>query len=371
MRKTFWEYYPPAADEIKFLWENCSFVFDANILLNFYRYSSETIESLFSILQQLSDRIWLPFQAAQEYHRNRIKVILGQRKYYDGVEKCLFDAKERLIGDLRKYRRHSFLEIDNIIKRIERLFSSAIKETKTSRKKDSDLVVGDHLMEMITRLFDGKIGNPFDEESLKKIYKEGAHRYEQEIPPGYKDHKSKREKPESERYGDLLLWEEIILKSKNENVPIIFVTDEEKEDWWWKEEGKTIGPRLELLAEFHRKTNHKIYMYRMARFMEYAREFLHLEKTVSFLRSIEEVQELEEKLLKLYREFQDTGFVPPFARLRFSPDELPVEKEYTPEHAIKTELIYPLSDSLTGLEPSKESTEESLHSALEHNKLEK
>ena len=83
MRKKFPGYCRLTESEFLQLWGNCLFTFDANVLLNLYRYTPETKDSLINIMQKVSDRIWLPYQAALEYHRGRITVIQQQSKAYD------------------------------------------------------------------------------------------------------------------------------------------------------------------------------------------------------------------------------------------------------------------------------------------------
>ena len=45
MEKTFSEYHQPNDEEITQLWEKAIFIFDANVLLNLYRYSKKTSDN--------------------------------------------------------------------------------------------------------------------------------------------------------------------------------------------------------------------------------------------------------------------------------------------------------------------------------------
>lgn len=65
------------------MWRECTFVLDANILLNLYRYRPEERDQFLAILSKLKERIWLPHQAAREYQRNRLKVIQDQHAAYE------------------------------------------------------------------------------------------------------------------------------------------------------------------------------------------------------------------------------------------------------------------------------------------------
>jgi len=70
MKKTFPGYYCLTEEEFSVLWNTCLFVLDANVLLNLYSYSQETSNELIGILKQISDRLWIPHQAALEYQKN-------------------------------------------------------------------------------------------------------------------------------------------------------------------------------------------------------------------------------------------------------------------------------------------------------------
>ena len=98
----------------------------------------------------------------------------------------------------------------------------------------------------------------------KAIEQEGENRYAAKTPPGYKDAK----KTEN-RFGDLLVWKEILNYAKSQEVDIIFVTHDQKEDWWNINSGKTIGPRIELRKEFYEETGHMFHMYTMSSFLSF------------------------------------------------------------------------------------------------------
>lgn len=128
----------------------------------------------------------------------------------------------------------------------------------------------DPLLEKINEIFEKKVGVSFSEEELKKLFADGERRYKEKIPPGYKD----VNKSENERFGDLILWSEILNKSKSSDVDIIFISDDKKEDWWLEHQGKTISPRPELIKEFRTVTNKNCHFYRPLQFLEYSIEYL-------------------------------------------------------------------------------------------------
>ena len=96
------------------------------------------------------------------------------------------------------------------------------------------------MLARITDLFDDKVGSPYASDRLANIYNDGEKRYQANIPPGFMDAKGKKD---NSKYGDLVLWFQIMDKAKEKKSPVVFICDDAKEDWWWVFSGKTIGPR--------------------------------------------------------------------------------------------------------------------------------
>ena len=89
MRETFREYYPLSQEEHKLIWNKAIIVFDANVLLNSYRYSQNTFQTFSNVLNIISNKIWIPFQVAEEVHAYRLNVIDNQIKTYYEYRKKL------------------------------------------------------------------------------------------------------------------------------------------------------------------------------------------------------------------------------------------------------------------------------------------
>lgn len=301
MKSHFPGYYQPREEEFKGLWKTAVFALDANVLLNFYRYSPETLSELLEILSKISDRIWIPHQAALEFQKRRLSVISNVKNAYKKLEEALDDALKTIQSKFNAYRRHPNFHVEDLITQIKRSFSRIVKKLQFQAKQHPDYFEHDPIREDLTGLLEGKVGEPFPHDRLKEIYKEGEKRYVDEIPPGYKDAKKKLNK---EKYGDLILWNQIIKKAEKDKTGIIFITDDNKEDWWWVSEGKKIGPRPELVEEIHRKASVLFYMYPPERFMDYAREYLAVSVKQE---SIDEVHEISEQTKTLH-EIIERGF---------------------------------------------------------------
>lgn len=279
MRNAIKEFVEFSNQEKTDLWNNSTFVFDTNVLLNLYRYSNNTRNQLFDALNDLEDRIWIPYQVAFEFCKNRYKVIEESNKRFEKMKKGI----DEFIGGLKSERLVENNDPD--LESLEKYLNDW-----TEKKKDSYLVfdyTDDSVLNRVLELFEGKTGEKFSKDDIEKIEKEGKERYSNKIPPGYKD-----DNKFDNKFGDLIVWKEIIDYSKNNKNNIIFVVHDQKEDWWNKIGGKTIGPRPELRKEFFDETGMKFHTYTMTSFLSYFNEVKgnSIDKT-----TIDEVETIEEK----------------------------------------------------------------------------
>lgn len=269
MKTLFPGYFTPTEEEFAALWGDALFGFDANVLLRLYRYTAETQQVFFDVLEKVRDRIFLPHQAGREYLKHRLSVISLRADSYGKIRlesEKLTKSLELMIQDHALPSGSEIVSIaKDAAKKIDDLVSAAEKE-------EPDLLRADALLTRLGDLFEKKTGQPFEQSKLKDIYADGARRYSHEIPPGYKDDK----KPEPDRYGDLLIWLQLIDQAKLAKKPIIFVTGDVKEDWWLQHKGATLGPRPELRQEMMTEAGVHFYMYTATRFLEFAKQFLDL-----------------------------------------------------------------------------------------------
>jgi PIN like domain len=113
MRDQFSQFYAPNEDAIATAMKTGLVVPDANVLLNLYRFQSGARDQLFGALEKLSERLWIPYQVALEFHRNRLNVIAEQEAYFGKTEKELADAIEGLKAKFRAFRARIALSLEN------------------------------------------------------------------------------------------------------------------------------------------------------------------------------------------------------------------------------------------------------------------
>ncbi|TDT47007.1 hypothetical protein CLV90_1074 [Maribacter spongiicola] len=268
MKNEFYEHFKLSETELKELWENATFVFDTNVLLNFYRYSEESKNKFIEKIEELGPRVWYAHHSINEYLKNRLGEIQNQKSLYSDALKDM----ENLEKVFEHERKHPFIT-PKLLKKMKSVNAEVKRELEAGKEFQESRFVNDDVRDKLVEITSKKIGESYSEEELIKIYDEGANRYKKSIPPGFKD-KAKISANDGSAYGDLIIWKQIIEYAKENKKDVVFITDDNKEDWWLISSGKTVGPRPELIREFYTLTNRKIQFYQPFQFLKFISEFL-------------------------------------------------------------------------------------------------
>lgn len=265
MKNLFPGYYKITNAEIEQMWNDAFIVFDANAILNLYRYLPDTAENFHQILDRLQDRLWMPYQAAFEFHKNRVNVIVKETQSYANAAT---DARS-LLEKLDAPRNHPFIEqalLFEVNSSVHLLMKSLDKTAKAREK----LINEDPDLDKITKIFSNRVGAEPDSEQLEAWHGDASKRIENKVPPGYAD----ADKEAVDSFGDILIWFQVIAEACARGMPVILVTDDAKQDWWRIVNGKTIGPRPEMVKEFKDKVGQEIMIVRPHVFLQQASEHL-------------------------------------------------------------------------------------------------
>nr|WP_314597147.1 PIN-like domain-containing protein [uncultured Neisseria sp.] len=295
MKNEFIGFYMPNEKELKAAWrsEKTKFIFDTNVLLKLYSYQPNTLSDFFSILKKLGDKIWIPHQVGLEFQNRRLDIKAKEKQKFSELEKQLDEILkvENKINQLFLKGRFPNLDAatENLFNDIRKLVDGYKNTLNQCNESQPNIRSHDSIREKIDDCFKGKVGSPFSQEDLEKIYEDGEKRYKNKIPPGFKD---STKNPSTDyfykgveykrKFGDLILWKQIIEKAKDENIKnVIFITDDEKEDWWYiaKENGdKAIGPLANLTHEIIENAKIDLFhMYNTSAFFQAAKEFTSVE----------------------------------------------------------------------------------------------
>ncbi|WP_243550526.1 PIN-like domain-containing protein [Priestia megaterium] len=303
-------------EDFKELWAEALFVVDTNILINFYKYTSkDSTKSLFDILKKLNEmgRLWIPHQVALEYFFNYDSNMSKPKEGY----KLLVDKLSALNEEAEKAFRNVESDYPYIVTEPFKFFIESLEQEKVKIQEEltkslEKLPDAEAIKEDLLELLEGVVGEPYDQARINDIELDGKERYANEIPPGFKDAKAKDkqgyrifgEMKYQQKFGDLIMWNQIIDRAKDEQKPtsIIFITEEKKEDWWEKDESgyQIKRPQPNLIKEFLDKTQKKFYMYRTDNFIKFAKinlEGLQVtdEQVENVTKEVENIRRSEEK----------------------------------------------------------------------------
>lgn len=271
MRDRFKWYLGPDAEELQSIWDAGILTVDANVLLDTYRYHQKTRREIQRAIDSFGQRVWLSAQAADEFFSNRKGVISSSETTFREAEKALQNLAKTVEGAVGSLRSHRLVPRDSL-DRMGRQIAEAISEAETkvgeARDKHPNYLADDPILDWILKRFDGRLGDAPTADDLVGLHKEGEERRRAKTPPGYLDADKDGVRP----YGDFLLWRQTLLHAKAVGLPIILVTSERKPDWWEEINGKTVGPRVELMREAVEFSGQRVLIYQTEYFLRLAAE---------------------------------------------------------------------------------------------------
>lgn len=249
---------------------------DANVLLNFYRYSPKARDALMNVLMAAEDRVWVSHQAAREFWRNRVRAVDDRSEASSLMLEALDRAERALRSSLDVWVKQTALAKDGVVDvrgKVDAFFGdfrNVVAEESAELASISYDTHADSVVGMLSSLLDGHVGPKMSPEGYKSAVELGGQRVEQKIPPGFRDKdKGESSLPEGAA-GDYLVWHQSLLAAKHRGIPLVIVTGDEKEDWWWRHRGQFMGPRPELAAECLAEVGQQLYMMRPVDLISYA-----------------------------------------------------------------------------------------------------
>jgi hypothetical protein len=295
MRDVFIEWYSPDEEELEAIWGTATFVLDANVLLDIYRYPAEAQEQVLAFLESLRDRLWLPHRVGYEYLRNREGIMPALQSALGDVRSRIEKAKE-FLESLPVPEQHPVLDREalgaasnKVLAEIAAVMELIDEATEATAKLVADSNPDqDPIWFRLTAVFDGRTGAPWPAEEWADFVKTGRERLAAGTPPGYRDAK----KNEPDCFGDLLIWRQLIRAAEARpegSRATIFVTNDRKEDWWERRRGELRGPRRELIREYYDATQARLLMYTSAEFLAAARKILQAHVTGEAIAEVERV----------------------------------------------------------------------------------
>lgn len=250
MKKMFPGYYEYSEEDKKSIWEKGIFVFDSCVLLNIY-YLSSQINTFLDILRVLKKQIKTPYQVALEYHNNMFSKIDTQYQTYQRVNEIVNTLTNEIqkIPDKLCFTKDEKIKISNDLQSIHKKIQSISDNNYYSTVRDQ-----------IASLLEHTIESSIADNVITQWEKEGEKRYQNHLPPGYKD----KNKSNGNKYGDFFIWKSMLEISQRDKKPVIFVTEDKKKDWFYQR--KHAHPFL--LNEFILTTQQHVLIYSLSDFIK-------------------------------------------------------------------------------------------------------
>ncbi len=269
MKAVFPGWYAKTPEELGALWESAIIVPDTNILLHLIRHSASVRSQLMGVFERKRDALWIPYQVGMEFQKRRLDVQQQTLDAYERLADDIMTFVNQARNKLNQYRAHPIIDIDREITALDLYSSDSRKRLAAWREKHpSDELAAS--FGRVSDLFAGRVGAKPTEERLAAIRKDGEDRYAKRVPPGFED--AKKASEGGDKFGDLIIWKEMIEKAKTDQRPIIFVTDDGKADWWYIHHGKKLGPHPDLVEEFLAITGQQFHIYELLQFLRFAVE---------------------------------------------------------------------------------------------------
>lgn len=258
--------------------EDTLIVLDTNYLLSILRLSPELAIKYIRAIRDNEKNIYIPYIAALEFNFNKINVKYNNKKNIKQIDTIIQEIENQINSSKKKLEKILLNDQQNRIsqhadKYIETLHTDLESFKKIDRQKKADEVY-----ESLINAISTKVGDKPTQEKIDLIEAEGEERYEKEISPGYNDAKNKLSTRQFDgieyqrKYGDLLIWKDIIDKSKElSKKRVIFVTDdgtsEKKTDLFYEINKNKMGPRIEMMDELYKNSKADLYILRNEAFV--------------------------------------------------------------------------------------------------------
>lgn len=296
-------------------------VLDANVLLDLYRITPNARNQVLDAFNYIEARLWVPYQAAIEFSRNRKRVVEGRMSAFKRTSRLLrtatanaVDVIEDAIEELQSLREETGatrewnpgeagLGREDLLARLDGVMDSAIEEFRTLeaehdlRPKDMQHI--DPLLSKVDELLVGKIGPAYSSIKLRSLVEEAhSFRFPNKIPPGYLDVKKESQLHAA---GDYILWRQAMdmaARITNEERLILLITNDSKADWWeFDSKGRPKGPHPELVQEMRDTAGADLLLATLKEFIGGTKQYLSSKVSDETLEELEEVSESVGSLL--------------------------------------------------------------------------
>lgn len=295
MKGLFREYYGLSPMQLKTFFDNCLFVFDTNALLDLYRLDMSDAQEVISIIKHYKGRVIIPYHVATEYHNELLNVISKSIQNANNTLKYDYSmAISNFLTNIANFQDLPFALQEKYKEKMENIVNELKVDVEVRKLNLKNCMEGWELQCQIAELLGELLLDPLTPEKIDEIVTiDGPKRYADFIPPGYKD----SNKNNGNKYGDLIIWREILECAKTRKKSVAFISRDLKEDWIEKRNGIDCGPRRELRTEFYAANDEgEFYIYTLTQFLRFAKDSAGIdeERAKSLITNVEQLMDNDE-----------------------------------------------------------------------------
>lgn len=252
MKQHFPGFYAYTTQELKDLIGKSTIVFGASVLLDLLKIS-HGMDFLDIVGKEIgTERLWLPYDAAWLYHERLAMVVDEQVKNVDSAASAL----NRLKDSFSDNGQHPYIKDT-----LKMEFDNMMKQLKEALDKDRNFLLGhlnnSTLRKRIDELFQGRIGEPYEQNQLEQLYQESEDRHKQRRHPCIDLSSSKNIRI---RHHRLIAWKQIERYAKEEKKDVVLVLNRITPNWFFIYNDAMIRPHQNLINEFIEDTQQNIYI---------------------------------------------------------------------------------------------------------------
>jgi len=258
LKKSFPGYFALSDGEIKRLWDVSEFSFDTNVLIDACKSKSKASSAIVNAIKQVSDRIWLSNWVAREFLSNRVEQSHKSEIYLDQVLSLVRKSSGQLQEWLNDKEQKRVSDLCDMLEAVKEKHDQQIKPSLMIREYDK-------MTKEICKLFNERVGAPYTMQELLGHIDNFQQRFNHSVPPGYCD----TNKTGFNRYGDVIIWYQLLDRVKSTSKSMIFVSNDFKSDW----QETSTSPRQELVQEMHDEANVQFWLIKLDTFVEKVSSF--------------------------------------------------------------------------------------------------
>lgn len=265
-------------------------VFDTNAWLDLYDVPIVALEEIVNVFRKNKTLFWIPHQVNKEYwlhsndkKKNIINLFSGAR---GEAAKVISQSKDKVLQKITTLKNQNHVLDTNFSIVVEEKYKELMDViNQTYEVLDDDyrenikaITEQDILDLLFEEIYKQDCQKDFTTIEKMKICEEGEIRFKYNIPPGCTDYDKRKDADNSFRkYGDLIIWKELLRKVERKPINTIFVENEKKKDWLSERGGNTLAKVL--LEEYEEATEGKgiVEVCDLSNFIEHYGEELGLE----------------------------------------------------------------------------------------------